>query len=94
MKIDIADSLFEEYRFLIKDKYLSEDVSEHVERLIKIELRKFCVPGYESDSLTGTKTRFQLERDLNRTLWGDGWNDHSIFKNRYLCLILIISKAI
>lgn len=86
MKIEITDALFERYRQLIKQRYYSDDVAEHVERLIELELRKSCVPGYEMDGLTGAKSRFQLEYDLNRALWGNGWSDRSIFRNRYLCL--------
>jgi len=86
MKIEITDSLFERYRQLIKEKYYSDDVAEHVQRLIELELRKACVPGYEMDGLTGAKSRFQLEYDLNRITWGSGWDDRSIFRSKYLCL--------
>lgn len=86
MKIEITDSLFEEYCQLIKERYFSENVGEHIEHLIKSELYKFCVSGYELDALTGTKTRYQLEQDINCALWGESGNDLSIFRNRYLCL--------
>ncbi len=86
MKIEITDSLFEQYHQLIKDRFHSDDVGEYVERLIELELSKCCAPGYELDGLTGAKSRYQLEHDLNHALWGGGWSDRSIFRNQYLCL--------
>lgn len=86
MKIEISDSLFEQYRQLIKSRFLTDDVAERIESLIEIELRKFCVSGNELDSLTGVKTRFQLDWDIDKALWGNGWSDTSIVRNRYLCV--------
>jgi diguanylate cyclase (GGDEF)-like protein len=86
MKIEIPDSLFEQYKELIKSRFLTDDVSKSIESLIEIELRKFCVSGFELDGLTGTKTRFQLQKDLTNALFGEGWNDNSIYRNKYLCL--------
>jgi diguanylate cyclase (GGDEF)-like protein len=86
MKIEISDSLFEQYQRLVKERFTSGSVAERIERFVELELRKFCVPGYERDGLTGVKSRFQLEQDVNRALWGEGWNDISVLHNRYLCL--------
>jgi diguanylate cyclase (GGDEF)-like protein len=86
MKVEIDDSLYEQYLQLIKQQYGSEDISTHLEQLIELELWKSCAPGYESDALTGAKSRYQLQSDLDRALFGSGWNDRAIFRNRYLCL--------
>lgn len=86
MKVEISDSLFEQYQQLIKTRFLSDNVSKFLEQLIEIELRRYGVSGYELDNLTKTKSRFQLDRDLNQYLFGEGWNDHSIFTTNYLCL--------
>ena len=88
MKIEINNSLYEQYRQLIKESRFSEDVAKFVEELIKLELRKYCVPGNETDELTGSKSRFCLERNLSKALFGDGWDDSSIYRNRFLCFDL------
>ena len=86
MKIDISDSLLEKYRAVIKQHMLSDDVSEYIEMLIEVELRKFGEKGYLQDGLTGCKNRFQVGRDFKSALWEKGWNDTSVFRNRYLCI--------
>jgi len=86
MKVEISDSLFEQYKEFIKTRFLTENISEQIEQLIERELNKYCVLGRELDVLTGTKTRHQLIQDLTRSLGGQGYNDNSILKTTFLCL--------
>jgi diguanylate cyclase (GGDEF)-like protein len=86
MKIDIPDQLYEQYHELIKERFFSDDVAQHVQNLIEFELRKHCVPGYDLDTLTKCKSRYQLETDINRATWCGDRQDHSIFKCNYLCI--------
>lgn len=86
MKIDIPDSLYEEYKKVIEERYLSQDISEYVQQLIEIELQKFCVPGRETDAVTKCKTRHQLVQDVNAATFGANWQDKSIYENKFLCI--------
>lgn len=86
MKIDIPDSLYDQYKRLIEERYLSDDVSEYVQQLIEIELQKSCAPGRETDAMTKCKTRYQLEQDINRATFGSSWQDHSAYTNKYVCI--------
>lgn len=86
MKVEISDSLFEQYREFIKTRFLTENISEQIEQLIERELNKYCVLGRELDVLTGTKTRHQLIQDLTKSLGGQGYKDNSILKIKFLCL--------
>jgi diguanylate cyclase (GGDEF)-like protein len=86
MNVEISDNLLEKYRKLIKRRMLSDDVSEFIEILIEVELRKFGEEGYAHDGLTGCKNRFQVARDFKKALWEKGWNDTSVLRNQYLCV--------
>jgi diguanylate cyclase (GGDEF)-like protein len=86
MKIDIPDQLYQQYHELIKKRFLSDDVAQHVQDLIEFSLRQHCAPGYEMDALTNCKSRYQLALDISRATSGDGWQDHSIYKCSYLCI--------
>jgi len=83
MNIDISESLLEKYREVIKRRMLSDNVSEYIENLIKVELRKFGEEGYGFDGLTGCKNRFQVARDFKNVLWEQGWNNAIVFRNGY-----------
>lgn len=86
MKIEIPDSLYNQYKKLIEERYLSDDVSEYVQQLIEIELQKSCAPGRDTDPVTNCKTRYQLEHDINSAMFGSGWQDHSVYTNKYVCI--------
>jgi diguanylate cyclase (GGDEF)-like protein len=86
VKIDIPDPLYEEYRNLVQQRFLSDDVSEYVQQLIQVELRKHCAPGYDLDDLTKCKSRYQLQVDINKATLGSSSQDHSIFRSDYLCI--------
>jgi diguanylate cyclase (GGDEF)-like protein len=86
MNIEIADDILEKYRAHIKQRMLSDDVGKYIEYLIEGELRKFGAEGYVHDGLTGCKNRVQAAGDFKEALWGNGWNDRSIFRNQYLCI--------
>jgi diguanylate cyclase (GGDEF)-like protein len=86
MKIEVPDLLYKQYQQLIRQRFHSEDVAAYVQQLIEFELRKYCTSGYETDGLTGCKTCYQLDWDINRATWGSSWQDRSVFKNKYLCL--------
>ena len=88
MKIEIPDDLYEEYRTLVKERIFSEDVSMAVKDLIEAELRQRCAPGYQMDILTNSQSRHQLEANINRATWAENAQDHSIFRNAYLCIDL------
>ncbi len=60
MKIEIADNLFNDFKNMIKDRLLSDNVAEEIENLIRKKLHQSCFLGYELDGLTKLKTRFQL----------------------------------
>jgi len=86
MQIEISDEVYTRFRDLLRERRLSDDISTAVERLIELELKRCAVPGYETDPLTGCKTRFQLEREVNERTWGRGYQDTSPFIGRYLCV--------
>ena len=86
MQINISDELHARYRAMLKERFHSEDVGAAVEQLIVSELRRMAIPGYETDPLTGCKSRFQLQQDVNQRTRGDGYQDIRPFTNRYLCL--------
>ncbi|MBC7875705.1 MAG: diguanylate cyclase [Anaerolineales bacterium] len=86
MNVEISDNLLEKYREVIKRRMLSDDVSKFMEILIEVELRKFGEEGYAQDGLTGCKNRFQVARNFKEALWKNGWNDTSVFRNKYLCV--------
>lgn len=89
MKIDISDKLYYDLRiFLQKRNFLNQkqDIAKHIEGLIKIELVKFCEPDYEKDSLTKCMTYAKLSSFIYDSLFGDGWDDNSIYRKVFLCL--------
>lgn len=86
MRVEIPDALYEHYQRFVKERLCSDDVPAEIQKLIELELQKSCVAGFDTDALTNTKTRYQLEQDVNESTWGDGWQDHSIFKGNYLCI--------
>src|SRR5437868_7700783 len=88
MKIEIPDSLYEQCQKHAQRISLSDDVSKVVQDCIKSELYKHCVEGYDTDTLTGTKIRACLEKEIRRQLFGSSWGDNSIFRTKYLCLDL------
>ena len=86
MKIEIPDQLYKDFLAHIQKVYLSDNVSEHVQQLIIQYLKMRCHPGYETDNLTKCKTNNQLIHDINRATWGEGWDDHSLYQERFLCI--------
>lgn len=84
--IEIDARLYQQYQNLLKERFRTTDSAQAIQRLIEQELRKHRAPGYDADPLTGSKTRYQLEFDIQQAVMGKGWQDESIFENRYLCI--------
>ena len=86
MQIEVDDRLYQAYLELLGQRSDCDAVSRAVERLIWMELRQHCAPGYQTDPLTQCKTSFQLSQDVHETTWGSGHGDESLFTTRYLCI--------
>ena len=92
MQIEISDTFYKKLQDL-EETYFHSNISEYLENLFERELYKNCAVGYEIDALTRAKTRFQLEKDIYNSLYGFGWADNSILRNKYLCLDIANFKS-
>ena len=86
MKIEISDDVYRDFSEYLAKVFLSDDVSSHVEGLLLSELRGRAWPGYETDLLTGCFNRFKLIQMINSSTLGKGWDDHSVYEEKFLCL--------
>lgn len=94
MQIEVSDTIATDFGLLIKKRHPEPNLAHHVELLMETELRRSCAPGYETDRLTGCGSRFLLKRDIKNALFGAGWNDHTVFGGRYLCIDIDKLKTI
>ncbi len=92
-KIEIDDDLLAALAADVKKRLLSDDPTAFVNDLIRGHLRTVCAPGHERDGLTGCLTRQQLGFDINRASWGTSWTDHSVYKERFLCIDINCFKS-
>lgn len=86
MNIEISDKLYQDLLAYLQKIYHGNDVSGFVDQLIFKELRDRCWIGYELDRLTQCKTAAQLSRYINLATFGTGWDDFSLYEERFLCL--------
>lgn len=86
--IEIPDDLYLALRADMKKRLLTEDVSKAVESVVRRLLVDACTPGFDHDGLTKCLTRQKLREYLNRALFGTGWTDGSVYRNRFLTIDL------
>lgn len=75
MNIEVDDLVYKEYTKQISNNYhnitekdLQNYVTEEIDRHLNSQLWGICSPGYERDRLTNVKTRYYLERQINKYL--------------------------
>lgn len=90
MKIEIPDELYEEYLGQVLGG-ASGDMAEHLLQLVAENALRWALPknrtsGFEKDDLTKCRTYRQLKFDLKTDLFGSGYDDHSAFTARFLCV--------
>jgi diguanylate cyclase (GGDEF)-like protein len=86
--VELPDDVLEALRADARARNMSDNPSGLVVDIVRRHLADVCAPGFDRDGLTGLGTRQGLRIRINRATFGSSWKDHSVYRERFLCIDL------